>query len=168
MPSGKKLLIVANLDDQRQTLASWNGQETGMDVSNFLDLIAVEKLVIAESDGKQSFILDSGRVLCVTDDPNDMGLVGVAESQTALYPDRIKRQCLRAKAMDVLLCLAHRAGEPVDKPEILDEVWGRDAYPTTRTVDFHVCNLRKKLEREGEPAVIRTVRGFGYSLETRD
>jgi starch synthase (maltosyl-transferring) len=102
VPSGKKLLIVANLDDRRQTLASWNPQETGMDACNVVDLISGEKIAIAESDGKQSLLLDSGRVLCVTDDPNDMDLVGVAESKISLYPERIKRQCLNAKAMDVL------------------------------------------------------------------
>ena len=102
VPSGKKLLVVANLDHRRQTLAIWNSQETGMDASNFVDLISGEKIAVAESDGKQSLLLDSGRVLCFTDDPNDMDVVGEAESQTAVYPERIKKQCLRAKAMDVL------------------------------------------------------------------
>ena len=102
VPSGKKLLIVANLDDRRQTLASWNPEETGMDASAFVDLISGKKIAIAESDGNQSLLLDPGRVLCFTDDPNDMDLVGEVESKTAVYPERIKRQCLRAKAMDVL------------------------------------------------------------------
>ena len=102
VPSGKKLLVVANLNDRSQTLASWNPRETGMDASNFLDLIAGDEIAIAKSDGKHSLLLDSGQVLCVTDDPNDMDLVGAAESKISLYPERIKRQCLRAKAMDVL------------------------------------------------------------------
>jgi starch synthase (maltosyl-transferring) len=102
VPSGKKLLIVANLDDRRQTVASWNPEETGMDASNFVDLISGEKTAIAESEGKQSLLLDSGRVFCFTDDPNDRDLVGEVESKTVAYPDRIKKQCLRAKAMDVL------------------------------------------------------------------
>jgi len=102
LPSGKKLLIVANLDDRHKTLASWNPQETGMDSSAFVDLISGEKVALTESDGKQSCLLDSGRILCLTDDCQDIDLVGKVESKTALYPERIKRQCLRAKAMDVL------------------------------------------------------------------
>ncbi|MGD9082909.1 MAG: glycogen debranching enzyme N-terminal domain-containing protein, partial [Desulfobacterales bacterium] len=102
VPSGKKLLIVANLNDRSQTLASWNPKKTGMDASEFVDLISGEKIAVAESDGEQSCHLDSGRVLCFTDDRNDIDLIGEIESKPTLYPERIKQQCLRAKAMDVL------------------------------------------------------------------
>jgi len=102
VPSGKKLLVVANLDDRRQTLAFWNPEETGMDATNFVDLISGEKIAIAKSDGKEFLFLDSGRVLCFTDDKNDLALVGKSESKTVSYPERIKRQRLHAKAMDVL------------------------------------------------------------------
>jgi starch synthase (maltosyl-transferring) len=102
LPSGKKLLIVANLDDQHKTLAFWNPRETGMDSFAFVDLISGEKVAITESDGKRSCHLDSGRVFCLTADYQDIDLIEEVESKTELYPERIKRQCLRAKAMDVL------------------------------------------------------------------
>jgi len=102
LPSRKKLLIVANLDDRRKTLASWNPQETGMDESVYVDLVSGENVAIAESGGKQSCLLDYGRVFCLTADRHDMDIVSEVESKTALYPERIKQQCLRAKAMDVL------------------------------------------------------------------
>ena len=73
-----------------------------MDASMFVDLISGKKIEIAQADGKPSLLLDSGRVFCFTDDPNDMDLVGEIESKTAVYPEQIKRQCFRAKAMDVL------------------------------------------------------------------
>ena len=67
--------------------------------------------------------------------------------------------------MEILkLLLAHR-GEVVARAEILREVWGLDELPTTRTVDFHIGNLRKKIEAEpGQPEWIQTVHGVGYRL----
>ncbi|HEY7513087.1 MAG TPA: helix-turn-helix domain-containing protein, partial [Vicinamibacteria bacterium] len=47
--------------------------------------------------------------------------------------------------------------------ELLDQVWGADATPSTRTVDVHVAWLRRKLEADPRhPALIVTVRGVGY------
>ena len=60
------------------------------------------------------------------------------------------------------------AGRVVSKNQILERVWDYDFDGDGRVVEVYISYLRKKLEREGEPAVIRTVRGFGYSLEARD
>ena len=102
LPSGKKLLIVANLDDERKTLGAWDLHQTGMQGSVFVDLISQKKVTITASNGRQSCLLDPGRVLCLTTDRNDMDLVLQADSQDLLVPERIKKQCLRAKALDVL------------------------------------------------------------------
>ncbi len=54
----------------------------------------------------------------------------------------------------------------VSRNELLDRVWGYDRYPTTRTVDFHVLSLRKKIETKGaKPKHILTVPGVGYRFE---
>lgn len=54
----------------------------------------------------------------------------------------------------------------VSRKELLDRVWGYDRYPTTRTVDFHVLSLRKKIEvGGGKPVHLRTVQGVGYRFE---
>ena len=46
----------------------------------------------------------------------------------------------------------------------LNLVWGTNYYGTTRTLDQHLVNLRRKLERiGGDPSLIRTVHGVGYS-----
>jgi two-component system response regulator VicR len=69
------------------------------------------------------------------------------------------------KEFGILRLLAARAGEVVRRDELLDEVWGYDQYPTTRTVDNHIALLRGKLE--GDPANPRrliTVYGVGYRL----
>ena len=102
LPSGKKLLIVANLDDQHKTLAAWNPHETGMEESVFMDLISGEEVAVAKSHGQHTCLLDPGLVLCLSVDQNDIDLVSQSELKTALCPERIKRQVLRAKALDVL------------------------------------------------------------------
>ena len=67
------------------------------------------------------------------------------------------------REFQVLRVLASRPGEVISRSELLDQVWGLDAYPTTRTVDNHVASLRAKLESNpAEPAHILTVRGVGY------
>jgi DNA-binding response OmpR family regulator len=69
------------------------------------------------------------------------------------------------KEFAVLRLLASRAGEVVTRDELLNEVWGYDNYPTTRTVDNHIASLRSKLERgSAGPERIRTVHGVGYKF----
>ncbi len=67
------------------------------------------------------------------------------------------------KEFGALRLLAARAGEVVTRDELLNEVWGFEKYPTTRTVDNHVALLRAKLERDpGDPRHLITVHGVGY------
>ena len=101
LPSGKKLLILANLDDKKGTLGTWDPQRTGMSELSLTDLISGEMVAIAESHGQFSHFLDPGEVLCITDDPLDMNPILEAESQDLPCPERIKKQRLRAKALDI-------------------------------------------------------------------
>ena len=67
------------------------------------------------------------------------------------------------KEFGLLRLLASRAGEVVTRDELLDEVWGYDATPTTRTVDNHVASVRGKIEDDpAAPRHLLTVRGVGY------
>src|SRR5262245_8249676 len=69
------------------------------------------------------------------------------------------------KEFAVLRLLASRAGRAVTRDELLNEVWGCEAYPVSRTVDNHVAALRAKLERDpAKPRYIRTVHGVGYKF----
>lgn len=69
------------------------------------------------------------------------------------------------KEFGILRLLAARAGEVVRREELLDEVWGYDQYPTTRTVDNHIALLRGKLEADpADPRRLLTVYGVGYRL----
>ncbi|MBN1670692.1 MAG: response regulator transcription factor [Kiritimatiellae bacterium] len=56
----------------------------------------------------------------------------------------------------------HR-GEVLTRERILNEVWGYEKFPTTRTIDTHVLNLRRKLEQNpNRPKYLLTVHGAGY------
>jgi len=69
------------------------------------------------------------------------------------------------KEFGVIRLLAARAGEVVTRDELLDEVWGYDQYPTTRTVDNHIALLRTKIEEDpSKPRHLLTVHGVGYRL----
>ena len=51
------------------------------------------------------------------------------------------------------------------REQLLDRVWGRDIYVEERTVDVHIRRLRKALNENDRPDIIRTVRGGGYSID---
>ncbi len=58
-------------------------------------------------------------------------------------------------------------GRVYTRAQLLDTVWGRDAYVDERTVDVHVGRLRKALTRSKEIDPIRTVRATGYAFDER-
>ena len=74
-----------------------------------------------------------------------------------------ERHGLSRRELDLLRHFLAHEGEVLDRARVLDEVWGRDEFPTARTIDTHVLHLRKKLERIPErPRHILTVHGVGY------
>jgi two-component system phosphate regulon response regulator PhoB len=71
---------------------------------------------------------------------------------------------LTATEFRLLEFLMSRPGVVFSREQLLDAVWGHDRAVTDRTVDVYTLRLRQKIEAEGEPAFIRSVRGFGYSF----
>jgi DNA-binding response OmpR family regulator len=69
------------------------------------------------------------------------------------------------KEFAILRFLAAHPNEVVSRDDLLNEVWGYESYPTSRTVDNHVAGLRAKLERDtSQPVHIKTVHGVGYKF----
>lgn len=67
----------------------------------------------------------------------------------------------------ILKCLADREGEIVAREEILEQVWGYEIFPSTRTIDNFIVRLRKRFEREPDaPRHFHTQRGVGYRFTT--
>lgn len=63
---------------------------------------------------------------------------------------------------ELLVFLAKNAGRVFTRDELLDQVWGYNHYPTTRTVDTHILQLRQKLTG----IEIETLRGVGYRMKS--
>ncbi|HUK35169.1 MAG TPA: response regulator transcription factor, partial [Vicinamibacterales bacterium] len=69
------------------------------------------------------------------------------------------------KEFALLRFLASREDSVVTRDELLNKVWGLEAYPITRTVDNHISGLRAKLEPDpAQPIYILTVHGVGYKF----
>ncbi len=64
----------------------------------------------------------------------------------------------------LLATFMEKSGRVLSREQLLDQVWGRDVYVDTRTVDVHVGRLRKVLTQHGGDDPLRTVRGAGYAL----
>ena len=72
---------------------------------------------------------------------------------------------LSAREYRLLRYLISKEGNVVTRDELLDEVWGYNSYPTTRTVDNHIARLRQKVEANiDSPRHILTVHGVGYKF----
>ncbi len=72
---------------------------------------------------------------------------------------------LSAKEFHLLRYFIEHREATISRDELLNEVWGYDAMPTTRTVDVHVAWLRQKLEiNPRHPLYILTIHGMGYKF----
>ena len=90
----------------------------------------------------------------------EIDLVGQVVSRSG------KRVELPSRAFAILKVFARRPGEVVSRDVLLDEAWGYEDYPNTRTVDNHLVKLRRALEQEPErPRWLVTIHGAGYKLD---
>ena len=75
---------------------------------------------------------------------------------------------LTSTEFSLLQVLIKHRNEVIPREKILNEVWGYEAYPSSRTVDNHILNLRQKLEDDPQkPEYILTVHGLGYKFAGR-
>ncbi len=86
--------------------------------------------------------------------------------------DRVRHEARRSDTLlhltpteyRLLETLMSASGEPVTRATLLERVWGMTFDPGTGLIDVHVGNLRSKLEQDGRPRVIATVKGVGFRL----
>ena len=71
---------------------------------------------------------------------------------------------LTQREFALLEYLVRNAGREVTRDQITEHVWGQDAEPSTNVVDVYINYLRKKLDADGSPPLLHTVRGVGYVL----
>jgi two-component system response regulator MprA len=75
-----------------------------------------------------------------------------------------RRVDLTAKEYDLLRYLLRHPRQVLSRDQILQEVWGYDFGGDDNVLEVYVGYLRKKTEARGEPRLIQTVRGVGYTL----
>ncbi|WP_341925006.1 response regulator transcription factor [Nocardioides psychrotolerans] len=73
---------------------------------------------------------------------------------------------LRAKEFDLLARLVADTGSVVTRETLMSDVWDEHWFGSTKTLDFHIAALRRKLDRDGAPSRIATLRGVGYRFES--
>ncbi|HVQ31646.1 MAG TPA: response regulator transcription factor [Vicinamibacteria bacterium] len=72
---------------------------------------------------------------------------------------------LSPREFELLRYLIERKGDTVTRDKLLEDVWGYESYPSTRTVDTHIAKLRAKIGDSGsEPRWILTIHGVGYKF----
>lgn len=70
-----------------------------------------------------------------------------------------------SKEFELLKYFLSHPGEALSRDQLLEQVWGYDRFPTTRTVDAHIVRLRQKLEpKPDEPHYFLTIHGIGYKF----
>lgn len=90
--------------------------------------------------------------------------------------DRVARRARRGafavgltpREFVLLSYLMMHAGATVSRTRLLSQVWGMQFDSGTRVVDVYIRLLRRKLDRDGDRPIIRTVRGIGYCLDVPD
>jgi DNA-binding response OmpR family regulator len=76
-----------------------------------------------------------------------------------------RRIALTAREYALLECFLRSAGRVLTRPVLAERVWGLDFDPESNIVDVYVGYLRRKIDVEGEPRLLHTVRGAGYVLK---
>jgi two-component system alkaline phosphatase synthesis response regulator PhoP len=101
--------------------------------------------------------------------PNNRDQHSFGDVEVDLHRRRVLRSGklldVSSKEFELLKYFICHSGETLSRDRLLEEVWGYDNYPTTRTVDTHLVRLRQKLEPDPEqPQYFLTVHGTGYQF----
>jgi len=101
-----------------------------------------------------------------TDIPDKL-LIGNLELKFSSYTAQANGQSVKMshKEFEILQYLWQHRNDTVSRYDLLEDIWGYDESPTTRTVDNFILKLRQKVEdNPNEPRIILTVHGVGYKL----
>lgn len=72
---------------------------------------------------------------------------------------------LSKKEVSFIQLFLEKEGEVISRAEILDRLWGKDQFPTTRTIDNYILNFRKIFEKNPKnPVFFHSIRGVGYKF----
>jgi DNA-binding response OmpR family regulator len=143
-----------------------------------VDKSTIKKLAVREISESKSFTetSESTRLLALfgqavdhfkTADTNSLVFFGDVVVDLSAHEVRYRGQPVLLTALEfkTLKYFMQNARRAIPRDELLNEVWGYENYPCTRTVDNHILRLRQKLERDpSNPVHFRTVHGVGYKF----
>ena len=103
-------------------------------------------------------------------DKGEEEIVWIGQNELNLHTGKVFRQgeeiFLSAVEYRLLLVFVRSRGQLLSRQQILNDMWDSAGdFVNDNTLTVYVKRLRKKLEREGEEALIQTIRGIGYRLE---
>jgi DNA-binding response OmpR family regulator len=150
------ILILSALDEVEDRVA---GLQAGAD--DYL----VKPFAIAELVARLHALLRrTGGAVAQAPGRLTVGDLEVDPSRRVAHRNRRELDLTR-REFDLLEVLARNAGIVLSRPRLLELVWGYDWPADGNVVDVFVSYLRRKLEQDGEPRMLRTVRGVGFILE---
>jgi DNA-binding winged helix-turn-helix (wHTH) protein len=151
----------------RRSSSKWSGISTA---------VAMPRRPPSSLEKKTGLLISRATTECAvrTNQPNTtcttanavarFGRILVDFSGAEAYRDGVKVP-LTAHEFKVLRYFVNNPGRVICRHELLDKVWGYNAYPTTRTVDNQILKLRQKLELDPKsPSHFVTVHGIGYKF----
>ena len=141
--------------DQERSSATSPNPLSGFDVPSFSreELLALVSNAMSHSKTQGKGVVIRFADLCV-----DFSTMEVSRSSG-------QKVVLTAKEFKVLRFFLLNPGRVISRDELLNEVWGYECYPTTRTVDNHILKLRHKLEvNPSRPVHFLTVHCVGYKF----
>ena len=166
-PNGLEVCTTIRQEGITAPILILTGRDTPQDVATGLDAGADDYLV-------KPFALVEllARVRALTRRQASTGVKGILQAGS-LELDRLKRTVRRSdrsiplapRQFRLLEYLMLHSGRAVSRSELLREVWNLNFDPESNLVDAHISTLRSALERAGEPRLIHTVRGVGYTLK---
>jgi two-component system response regulator MprA len=71
---------------------------------------------------------------------------------------------LTVREFGLLLFFMRHPRQVLTREQLMERIWGYDESPETNALDVHIGHLRQKLEANGGPRLIQTIRGIGYAL----
>ena len=101
IPTGRSLLVVVNLDDEKPTTAAWKPAAAGTTGHHFWDLLNETDVSVTGSNGCHTCLLEPGQVLCLTQDERDRESLQQLPAEPFRLPHRVEIQRLQAKAFEV-------------------------------------------------------------------